>query len=121
MRLVVVDVGERAPRVVVGRDGRHDADVLVADRVLELDHARVEVDAPTLVAALGAIFEVALYYASHIRKLATNLMVTSCKKFDGKQIIPVRLSYKGLTKPCKLRTLPVLAADITLVLLFVTP
>lgn len=87
----------------------------------ELDAVGMQTDSGIGIRTRGAIFEVALYYASHIRKLAANLMVTSCKKFDGKQIIPVRLSYKRVTKPCKLRTLPVLAADITFVLLFVTP
>ena len=87
----------------------------------ELDAIGVQTDSSIGIRTRGAIFEVALNYASHIRKLAANLVMPSGKKGYGKQIIPVRLSYKGVTKPRKFRTLPVLAADITLVLLFVTP
>lgn len=87
----------------------------------ELDAIGMQTDSSIGIRTRSAIFEVALYYASHIRKLAANLMMPSGKKGYGKQIIPVRLSYKGVTKPCKLRPLPVLTADITLVLLFVTP
>ena len=54
--------------------------------MLKGDTPGVQTDGGIGIAARVAVFEVATDGTTYVRQLATNLMVSSCKQFDLKQI-----------------------------------
>lgn len=79
---------EGVPEIVVGNRCRDD-DVLVTDRVHELDTASMQRYASIGIAALGTVFQVALDGATDGRQLAAYLVVTTRLEVNLKQRIAV--------------------------------
>ena len=75
------------------------------------------------VGSWSSIFKVALYRTAEVGQLTADLMMTSCKKFDFYEPISLSPVNQGIVQLGKLGILSGSAgtADISLVLLFVTP
>lgn len=67
--------------------GRSDGNRLVADRVLKCHTVGMKGDAAIGVGTGGTVFQIAFYRASHVGKLASNLVMPSGVEYDFKQVV----------------------------------
>ena len=66
---------------------RSDGNCLVANRVLKCHAVGMKGDAAIWVGTGGSVFQIAFYRASHVGKLASNLVMPSGVEYDFKQVV----------------------------------
>ena len=84
-----------------GWNGSFDGERFLLYRMCECYSSGVEGNASVRVGTRRAIFEVTLYRAAHIGKLASYLMVAACKQLYFKQEIPLCLTYIFIYELCQ--------------------
>lgn len=85
----VLDITDSMPECVV-RQRRLYADILLRDRMDELDTVAQQADAAVRIGTRRTILQVALYRAVHIGQLAADLMMAARHEVDFQQCVTVR-------------------------------